>query len=435
LMVLELVACARNAVAFEPTALMIAPSTALKRVAVASTTGAVASTAGAVSGGNDSDGGGGGGGGGAGMVCEPSSGNVAGSGFYVPLPHSDLAARGVRIVCARPAEGGAVGSFALSSPCGTRLPPLSSVTLLSECTPISADEAAPLWKYGAVAAITGTKQPSVCMLCGPVLQCLPHVRRLLGGRPNVRRATLLTGHVAVGIVLSSSQVKALREALLQERTSPPPMTPPDTTPPERAWSDGAWMDSSGIEASDAPQAWTKSVAEALEQQTRLQLALPPPPPDADDWQPCWADLTHEATALDETELEERQERQQRTSDFQLELMQRRKREQASKREQARADAAPPVPDTAPPMAAPAPPAPLPTDTLVAGAPEVGMARNSRPMPMLPGGRRGPTPAVPPRRVSAEAQRAAAQSKLHPLLQLASMDPADSIATAPSGEPQ
>jgi hypothetical protein len=41
------------------------------------------------------------------------------------------------------------------------------------------------------------------------------------------------------------------------------MTPPDTTPPERAWSDGAWMDSSGIEASDAPQAWTKSVAEAL----------------------------------------------------------------------------------------------------------------------------------------------------------------------------
>lgn len=328
-----------------------------------------------------------------------------------------------------------MGSFALSSPCGTRLPPLSSVTLLSECTPISADEAAPLWKYGAVAAITGTKQPSVCMLCGPVLQCLPHVRRLLGGRPNVRRATLLTGHVAVGIVLSSSQVKALREALLQERTSPPPMTPPDTTPPERAWSDGAWMDSSGIEASDAPQAWTKSVAEALEQQTRLQLALPPPPPDADDWQPCWADLTHEATALDETELEERQERQQRTSDFQLELMQRRKREQASKREQARADAAPPVPDTAPPMAAPAPPAPLPTDTLVAGAPEVGMARNSRPMPMLPGGRRGPTPAVPPRRVSAEAQRAAAQSKLHPLLQLASMDPADSIATAPSGEPQ
>ena len=432
---LELVACARNTVAFEPTALMIAPSTALKRAAVASTTGAVASTAGAVSGGNDSDGGGGGGGGGAGMVCEPSSGNVAGSGFYVPLPHSDLAARGVRIVCARPAEGGAVGSFALSSPCGTRLPPLSSVTLLSECTPISADEAAPLWKYGAVAAITGTKQPSVCMLCGPVLQCLPHVRRLLGGRPNVRRATLLTGHVAVGIVLSSSQVKALREALLQERTSPPPMTPPDTTPPERAWSDGAWMDSSGIEASDAPQAWTKSVAEALEQQTRLQLALPPPPPDADDWQPCWADLTQDATALDETELEERQERQQRTSDFQLELMQRRKREQASKREQARADAAPPVPDTAPPMAAPAPPAPLPTDTLVAGAPEVGMARNSRPMPMLPGGRRGPTPAVPPRRVSAEAQRAAAQSKLHPLLQLASMDPADSIATAPSGEPQ
>jgi hypothetical protein len=434
-MVLELVACARNTVAFEPTALMIATSTALKRAAVASTTGAVASTAGVVSGGNDSDGGGGGGGGGAGMVCEPSSGNVAGSGFYVPLPHSDLAARGVRIVCARPAEGGAVGSFALSSPCGTRLPPLSSVTLLSECTPISADEAAPLWKYGAVAAITGTKQPSVWMLCGPVLQCLPHVRRLLGGRPNVRRATLLTGHVAVGIVLSSSQVKALREALLQERTSPPPMTPPDTTPPERAWSDGAWMDSSGIEASDAPQAWTKSVAEALEQQTRLQLALPPPPPDADDWQPCWADLTHEATALDETELEERQERQQRTSDFQLELMQRRKREQASKREQARADAAPPVPDTAPPMAAPAPPAPLPTDTLVAGAPEVGMARNSRPMPMLPGGRRGPTPAVPPRRVSAEAQRAAAQSKLHPLLQLASMDPVDSIATAPSGEPQ
>ena len=149
---------------------------------------------------------------------------------------------------------------------------------------------------------------SLRLLCGPMLPRLPYLRQLLGGQLAVRRATLLSGEVAVGLLLPRNKVAAM----LHE--APQAMSGVDMI-------NGTAITENVVEGQ---QRWFLELDRALVTQRALQQALPAHDDHA-DWRQCWALLRHhESSDLDTDELQEAQQKQADIRSFQLEMQRRKK---------------------------------------------------------------------------------------------------------------
>ena len=240
----------------------------------------------------------------------------------------------------------------------------------------------------------------------------------------MRRATLLSGQVAVGLLVPADKVGAVLRGRLELRG-------------------GAEAAAAGAEEAEGQQRWHAALQEAMVTQRAMQLALPAHD-DHEDWRRCWAELKqHEGHDLDTDELQEAQRKQADIRSFQLE-MQKRKKQQAREVAMVAArlgrggGATPPLgqqpagaaasaaaaafspvafsPATVLPspanLARPSPSPSPPAGATAAGAPPAAAAAKRRGGPaILPSARKVV-------RTSPEELRAAKESKLHPLLQKA-----------------
>ena len=239
---------------------------------------------------------------------------------------------------------------------------------------------------------------------------LVRLHKLLGERPQVRRVQLLSGHVAVGLRVPS---ELLEQFLSSDEDRSAACVGSDENAFEMA-------------ESRADARWCALLEDSLRTQRKLQEQLPAHADEGDGWQECWATIRqHESEDLEPDELIAHRERQGAVNDFALSI-QRQKREQA--RAAARSNAfsiggllggaasAAVGTGTAKPTPAPyAVPARLPSPVAASGAkppaaPTVSNATGAGASAFMP--------AVGSARSSAAAQRAAAQSALHPLLQTA-----------------
>ena len=354
-------------------------------------------------------------------------------GFYVPRLGAAGARDAGRIVCARrlPGPSSRPPSYSRTRPDGGPLARASAEDIRAHYERVEARAASALWLRAAVeageaaggAAGSAAGEASVHLLCGALLPSLPHLRQVLGGRFAVRRATLLSGQVAVGLLVPADKVGAVLRARLELRG-------------------GAEAAAAGAEEAEGQQRWHAVLQEALVTQRAMQLALPAHD-DHEDWRRCWAELKqHEGHDLDTDELQEAQRKQADIRSFQLE-MQKRKKQQAREVAMGTArlgrggGATPPLghaagaaasttaaafspvivsPATVSPspaaLARPSPSPSPPAGATPAGAPPAAAAAKRRGGPaILPSARKVV-------RTSAAELRAAKESKLHPLLQKA-----------------
>ncbi|KAL1518957.1 hypothetical protein AB1Y20_003227 [Prymnesium parvum] len=365
-------------------------------------------------------------------------------GFYAPL-HC-----GGEVVFAR-AHADDEGLACLLRADGVELPPIAKSALLGSYARLDAEAAATRWRR-ALAATVRLDEPTFFLVCGPTLHLLPLFNRITPARMAVRRATLISGHTAVGFMLSKAQLDELLQG-----------APPTIVSAEEEV------------VSESQQKWSQLLEESLATQRELQSKLPPFD-DHKAWEQCWATIRkHEAEELEPEELQEQQRRQADLRDFQSQML-KRKKEQArlshlkakagalpgvalppSLASSAAAEPTPPPPPHVPsashrphlpPAVAPLvdkreapPPPPLAAPRLALSSPvepmDTATTPPSRaPPPRLPAAASSAAAATPKRatfrpavsaaRTSAAAQRAAAQSKLHPLLQKTSDQPPPSL---------
>lgn len=273
-------------------------------------------------------------------------------GFYVPK--TAAADKAGPIVCARriaaphqpndgdDSSGDDEPMFTRIRPDGAPLSPVDATTLREEYQPVALSDASTAWLRAALAGVAeddGHEDEPVFLLCGSLLPCLPQLRRLLGsgGAPGggagavcaVRRATLLSGQVAVGLLVPRDKVAAVLQeapAALQR------LQQEETAAATTVAADGATLSSAGGTEIEGQQRWFSELQRALVSQRALQAALPAHD-DHEEWRRCWEMLKqHESCDLDGDELHQARQKQADTRSFQLEIQRRKKieaREQAA----------------------------------------------------------------------------------------------------------
>ena len=186
---------------------------------------------------------------------------------------------------------------------------------------------------------------------------------------------------------------------------------------------------------EAASRWVLAFDDALASQRALQSALPAPADGADSWQTCWAAIQQgDSLDLDPDEVASRRRRQEDLRDFQLRIQRKRREGERLAMLSARRAAASPAAADAPKPAADAVSAPRAAAAAEgaasadgAGEPaEGGDAAADTPQPSARSGAAF-RPKVSASRRSAAALRRAAQSSLHPLLQLANAKAEDAPA--------
>ena len=165
----------------------------------------------------------------------------------------------------------------------------------------------------ALAASADDSGRTLVVLAGSVLHAYPLFRRVLKDRPRVVRVPLVSGHVAVGLVVPKE-----KEELLVEELPPIPFD-----------DDGdAYHDDCVVEGH---QRWATQLDAALVSQRALQRSLPHYDDDEAAWQACWATLRqHDSQDLEPDEIAERQRREAKLRDFHAQIS-RRKRAEAPPR--------------------------------------------------------------------------------------------------------
>lgn len=133
-----------------------------------------------------------------------------------------------------------------------------------------------------LAATVDADEPSLFLVCGPMLHLLPLFNRIAASRNAVHRATLISGHTVVGFMLSKEQISQL----LDEGA-------PSTVSPEEEV------------VSESQQRWSSQLEEMLVAQRQLQSKLPPFDDDK-AWEECWATIRkHELDELEPDEIQAR----------------------------------------------------------------------------------------------------------------------------------
>ena len=219
-------------------------------------------------------------------TAEPAE--MPADGFYTPLPAAAAASvsGAPAVVCVRTRSPGSALSMSCAS--GALLPSISREELRAGYARVDRESAARLWRRELAASVSPSA-PTLHLLCGPVQPFLPLLHRIASTRTVVRRAALVSGHMAVGLLLSSEQLGLL----LRERNEAPV----------------ALEDES--DRSEGQQRWCALLEESLVAQRALQSKLPAYD-DHGAWEACWAVIRqHETEQLEPDELQEQQQRQVR----------------------------------------------------------------------------------------------------------------------------
>ena len=208
------------------------------------------------------------------------------------------------------APAAAAAPLSCAAPDGTEVV-ISRAQLAASWTRVDDATAAGLWA-AALAASADDSGRTLTVLAGSVLHAYPLFRRVLKDRPRVVRVPLVSGHVAVGLVVPKE-----KEELLVEELPPIPFDDDDD----------AYHDDCVVEGH---QRWATQLDAALVSQRALQRSLPHYDDDEAAWQACWATLRqHDSQDLEPDEIAERQRREAKLRDFHAQISRRKRAEAAA----------------------------------------------------------------------------------------------------------
>lgn len=230
----------------------------------------------------------------------------------------------------------------VQSPTGEALPHLSSLSALASHGYKCLDEpsrAATMWHASVAKTACLQKEKRCFLLCGTVQPYLARLQRIMGGRPPVRRVSLISGHTAVGLLVPPEHL-----ASTLNTTDKGVFGASFTTETRNTTASGDAFVSHGEHGACAQDncsignghgcavnlRWAQQLEDALRSQRRLQQCLPSSGEDErTGWQECWAAIKeHETLDLEPDEVLERKMRAEEVKDFALQV-QRSKRARAS----------------------------------------------------------------------------------------------------------